>query len=63
MLLIDKPGYDESSGLLLDFKAGDFAPVPISPTKEDALIAAIRNADEKSGLSCNAIAAHDAASS
>jgi DNA primase RepB-like protein len=37
--IIEKPGYDESSGLLLDFKAGDFAPVPINPSKEDALAA------------------------
>jgi hypothetical protein len=37
--VIEKPDYDESSGLLLDFKAGDFTPVPINPTKEDALAA------------------------
>ncbi|WP_439399272.1 hypothetical protein ACRQ5Q_17890 [Bradyrhizobium sp. PMVTL-01] len=35
--IIEKPGYHEASGLLLDFKPGDFPPVPTRPTKDDAL--------------------------
>jgi hypothetical protein len=34
---IEKPGYDEDSQLLLDFKEGDFPPIPEKPTKEDAV--------------------------
>lgn len=34
--LIQKPGYDPESRLLLDFEDGAFPPIPEQPTKEDA---------------------------
>jgi hypothetical protein len=37
--IIEKPGYNEASGLLLDFKKDAFTSVPTNPTKEDALAA------------------------
>ena len=37
--IIETPGYHAGSGLLLDFKAGEFPPVPQRPTKADALAA------------------------
>jgi hypothetical protein len=37
--IIETPGYHAGSGLLLDFKAGEFPPIPPNPTKDDALAA------------------------
>jgi hypothetical protein len=34
--IIETPGFDATSGLLLDFKPGAFPPVPVSPTRSDA---------------------------
>lgn len=34
--IIEAPGFDASSGLLLDIAAGSFPPVPVRPTKDDA---------------------------
>lgn len=40
--VVDAPGYDERSGLLVDIQAGAFPPVPQRPTKEDAYLALAR---------------------
>ncbi len=37
--ILDKPGYDEASGLLFDPLGAEFGPVPVNPTKADALAA------------------------
>jgi hypothetical protein len=37
--IVEKPGYDKSTGLFLDFKTGDFMPIPPKPSKDDALAA------------------------
>jgi hypothetical protein len=37
--IIETPGFDPTSGLLVDIAAGSFAPVPPSPTREDAVCA------------------------
>jgi len=37
--IIQEPGYDEASGLLLDFKDGSFPELPEKPTKDDAISA------------------------
>jgi hypothetical protein len=34
--IIEVPGFDAASGLLLDFPPGVFPPIPIAPTREDA---------------------------
>ena len=34
--IIEHPGFDGASGLLLDFDAGSFPPVPVAPTRDDA---------------------------
>ena len=34
--IIEQPGFDAPSGLLLDFAQGTFPPVPVAPTREDA---------------------------
>jgi len=40
--IIATPGFDADSGLLLDFPADTFPPVPVSPTKDDAHAALMR---------------------
>ncbi len=40
--LIDAPGFDAASGLLLNFLPGAFPPMPARPTKDDALDAILR---------------------
>ncbi len=37
--IIQTPGFDTETGLLLDFQAGAFPPIPASPTLDDALFA------------------------
>lgn len=37
--IIQTPGYDPGSGLLLDFTDGDFPPIPENPTKDEAAAA------------------------
>ena len=34
--IIEQPGFDAASGLLLDVDAGTFPPVPVAPTRDDA---------------------------
>src|SRR5207245_2395857 len=34
--IIEEPGFDAPSGLLLDITPGSFPPVPVTPTKDDA---------------------------
>ncbi len=34
--IIEQPGFDAASGLLLDVNAGTFPPVPVAPTRDDA---------------------------
>ena len=34
--IIEQPGFDEDSGLLLDFKSGTFPPIPTNPTQDEA---------------------------
>ena len=34
--IIEQPGFDSASGLLLNFDAGTFPPVPVAPTRDDA---------------------------
>jgi hypothetical protein len=43
--IIEKPGYDKESGILLDFQGIEWPPVPQNPTKDDA-IAALKIIDE-----------------
>ncbi|MBS1819606.1 MAG: hypothetical protein JSU08_16860 [Acidobacteria bacterium] len=40
--IVETPGYDADTGLLLDFAPGAFPPVPVNPTREDALAAIAR---------------------
>jgi hypothetical protein len=40
--ILEAPGYDAASGLLLDFAPGAFPSVPTAPTREDARAALIR---------------------
>lgn len=40
--IIEVPGFDAASGLLLDFPAGSFPEVPPSPSREDAYLALAR---------------------
>ena len=37
--VIEHPGFDAASGLLLDFDEGTFPPVPVAPTKDEARVA------------------------
>jgi len=37
--ILDRPGYDEATGLLFDPQGTEFLPVPQAPTKEDAIAA------------------------
>jgi hypothetical protein len=37
--IIEAPGFDAESGLLLAFEAGAFPPVPVSPSRDEALAA------------------------
>jgi putative DNA primase/helicase len=37
--ILDRPGYDERTGLFFDNKGVDFGAIPTSPTKDDALAA------------------------
>lgn len=34
--IVEEPGFDEGTGLYLDFKAGDFPPIPLTPSLEEA---------------------------
>ena len=40
--IIEQPGFDSASGLLLNFDAGTFPPVPVAPTRDDAEVALTR---------------------
>jgi len=48
--ILDTPGYDEASGLLLDFPSGMFPPIPRFPSKEDASLALDRLAHPLRGF-------------
>lgn len=48
--IIEGPGFDTESGLLLDFEPGMFPPVPVDPTKGEARVALEQLADPLRGF-------------
>lgn len=48
--IIEAPGFDKESGLLVDITAGYFPPVPVNPTKDQAVAALARLAHPLRGF-------------
>jgi hypothetical protein len=59
--IIEAPGFDAASGLLLDFAAGTFPPVPPAPTQDDARAALARLAHPLRGFPFESDAARSVA--
>jgi hypothetical protein len=48
--VVEQPGYDIATGMLIDFEVGAFPAVPESPTKDDAAAALALFADPERGI-------------